>query len=141
MLLQEALQKLDPAGTNGFEGVVATLLEQLLGERFVVARSGDQSGMDARNSSGSTVMQAKRYSAATLTEAQVETDFHNSRRELEELEVYVLAVTKSTAQLQTRLDQLRNETGIDLIALDWQGPIPALGAVCIDVLAAYFDVR
>ncbi|MGO9200779.1 MAG: hypothetical protein ACLQM8_09600 [Limisphaerales bacterium] len=58
--LRKALQGIRPAGTDGFEGVVATLLEQLLGERFVVARSGGQSGMDARNAAGGSVLQAKR---------------------------------------------------------------------------------
>jgi len=130
-LLQTTLQAMPETGPNGFEGVVATLLSELTGEQFWVARSGDQSGMDAHNSYGSSVLQAKRYRVASLTEAQVETDFHNSRRQLEQLEVYVLAVTKSTAQLQTRLDKLRDETGIDLIALDWQGPIPALGTLCV----------
>jgi hypothetical protein len=116
---------------DGFEGVAATLLEQLLGERFVLARSGDQSGVDARNVAGSSVLQAKRYSVTSLTDAQVETDFHRSRRELANLDVYVLAVTKSTAQLRTRLDQLRDETGIDLIVLDWGSDIPVLGALCV----------
>ena len=44
----------------------------------------------------------------------METDFHNSRRELECLDVFVLAVPKSTAQLQTRLGQLRDDFAIDL---------------------------
>ena len=49
-LLQTTLQAMPETGPNGFEGVVATLLSELTGEQFWVARSGDQSGMDARNS-------------------------------------------------------------------------------------------
>src|SRR5438874_1270259 len=119
--LQQALQQIHPVGTNGFEGIVATLLGNLLGEPFTVAGGGPQSGLDARNQSGTTAMQAKRYSAAALTVAKLETDFHNTRRDLAGLEVYVVAITKSIAQFQTRLEILRQETGIDLIALDWKG--------------------
>ena len=47
--LIEQLRKIAPAGKNGFEGLIAQLLENLTGKSFHLARSGSQSGRDMRS--------------------------------------------------------------------------------------------
>lgn len=40
-----ALRKLKPSGPNGFEGLIAQLLENLTGRHFFLASSGYQGGL------------------------------------------------------------------------------------------------
>ena len=44
--LYEALWDLDATGPDGFEGLIAQLLESLPGKRFFLAKSGFQGGRD-----------------------------------------------------------------------------------------------
>src|SRR5689334_9947521 len=127
--LQKAIQAMPPTGANGFEGVIALALSRLLARQFLLSRTGDQQGIDGRDLNGAIMMQGKRYTSTRLTESQVETDFHAARRSFPQMEVYVLGVSRTTAQLMTRLEQLRQDTGIDLVAIDWQGAVPPLGAL------------
>lgn len=98
-VLRKALVAMPPTGKDGFEGLVATLLSAFTGERFVVARSGDQPA-DALAADGGIAIQAKRYDKTPLDETQFEGEFSQACRLCGNLDTYVFATTQSTAQLK-----------------------------------------
>ena len=91
-------------GDGGFEGLVATLLTALTGDKFYVARSGDQPA-DAVASAADIAMQAKRYGKANVDETKFEGEFAQACRVIPNLDCYVFAVTRQTAQLQGPRDR------------------------------------
>lgn len=130
--LKKILQSMPETGKKGFEGLVATLLSELLNERFLVAGAGKQPSGDARNFSGEVSMQAKRYSDTTRLNAnEIEGDIREVLRTLPKLNAYVLVATRLMAQIKDRLDQIEDETGVDIITLDLKEQISDLGALCI----------
>jgi hypothetical protein len=58
--LRAALVKMPATDGDGFEGVAAKLLSALTGDRFYIARSGDQPA-DAIAGAGDVAIQGKRY--------------------------------------------------------------------------------
>src|SRR5579859_1323007 len=96
LVLREALIKMRPAGDDGFEGLSAKLLSAVTGDRFYVARSGDQPA-DALSAKADIAIQVKRYDKTSLDETEFEGDFHKACRLCPELECYVLATTRTTA--------------------------------------------
>jgi hypothetical protein len=131
-VLKSALQAVPATGEHGFEGLIAELLARLVQERFVIARAGDQSGGDAQNTRGSVALQAKRYRDNTsLSWREIEADIRESLRSLPHLETFVVAVTRSTTQLQARLNVIQEETGLDIVALDYSGDRSRLGVLCV----------
>ncbi|HOC94304.1 MAG TPA: hypothetical protein PKH33_18280 [bacterium] len=118
--LIEALRDMPASGEKGFEGLIATLLGKLLDEEFVVARSGSQPGGDAHSVSGGVTMQAKRYKESTSFNLnEIEGGINQCLRLHRDLQCYVLATTRSLdGQTQTRLKDISNETGLDIVVLD-----------------------
>lgn len=130
--LKNALQSMRPTGNTGFEGLVAKLLHRLLGIPFIVARSGSQPSGDALSGSGHIHLQTKRYGdRSRMDENSLEGEINNALRHVPKLEVYVIAATRTTAQLHNRLKQIEQDTGIDIIQLDYTNEISDLGALCV----------
>ena len=127
--LKELIHKIKP---NEFEELVAALLTFFLKIPFVVARSGDQPSGDARSISGDVSMQAKRYTSKRTPNADtVEGDIRQVIRSLSHLQVYVLAVSRDTAQMRDRLDSISMETGLDIVILELSDDLSDLGALCV----------
>ena len=117
---------------NDFETLVAELLTALLNEPFLVARAGDQPSGDARSRSRQIVIQAKRYTTTNFDASSIEGDIHRAKRTLPELQVYVLAVSRDvTAQLRDRLDDVEEETGLDIVTLELSDKLSDIGALCV----------
>ena len=129
-VLRDALIKMPPTGELGFEGLSATLLSALTGDRFYVARSGDQP-TDAVSSTGGIAIQGKRYNKTPLDETEFEGDFHKACRLCYRLECYVLAATRTTAQLATLADELQRITGVDILLLEFGAADSELSALCL----------
>ncbi len=130
--LKNALQAMPATAKNGFEGLVTRLLNLFLDDTFILARAGQQPSGDARNHHGTTSIQAKRYKGKTrLNGKSIEGDIREALRVLPDLDHYVLAVTRPIAQLQDKLDMIQEETGLDIIVLDYADELSALGALCI----------
>ena len=127
--LKESIHRIKP---NEFEELVAALLTFFLKIPFVVARSGDQPSGDARSISGDVSMQAKRYTSKRTPNADtVEGDIRQVIRSLPHLQVYVLAVSRDTAQMRDRLDSISMETGLDIVILELSDDLSDLGALCV----------
>ena len=61
-------------GASGFEGLIQRLFEAETGQKFYLARKGDQPAGDVFGPAAKTVLQAKRYTKATVRENDVEGD-------------------------------------------------------------------
>ncbi len=117
-------------GDAGFEGLVATLLSALTGDRFYVARSGDQPA-DAVISAADIAMQAKRYGKTTVDEKKFEGEFAHACRRIPNLDCYVFAVTRQHAQLRVLANDLQEREGVDVILLGFDGIDSELPALCV----------
>lgn len=133
--LQAALQGMPATGNDGLEGLVALLLGELLDQRFHLARAGVQPGGDAANAGGSVSLQTKRYKNRDPSIKEIIGDFQVALDELEELDTYVVAVTRNTQQLQQRLESQASQTGVDILCLGLCGEGTELEALC----AYYWD--
>ena len=127
--LKDLIQSIKP---KEFEKLAATLLRSFLKVPFVVARSGDQPSGDARSLTGEVAIQAKNYSDRTsLNAKEIEGDIHQVNRTLQDLQAYILAVSRDTAQLRDTLDAVEDETGLDIVVLELTDNLSDLGALCI----------
>lgn len=133
------LQLLRPAGPEGFEGLVAQLLERLTGQRFFLAHAGSQDGRDMSTSGfGSTwiAVEAKRFKTGERFERR---DLLGELVELPGgIDLWVLA---STARVSDQLiSALRKEAASRGIAVDTlDAPLDRLGDLPV-LCAAHEDV-
>ena len=127
--LKQRVHSIKPAD---FEQLIAALLTAFFKTPFVVARSGDQPSGDAISISGDVSIQAKQYKGKGTPNAKtVEGDIRQVMRELPHLQVYVLAVSRDTAQLHGRLNAITEETGLDIVTLELSDGLSDLGALCV----------
>jgi len=97
--LKQALQQMPATGDHGFEGLIAVLLSALTGDRYYVARSGDQPA-DAVSGAGSIAVQTKRYLDSTsIDETDFEGDYSKACRSFPNLDCYVFAATRVSLAL------------------------------------------
>ena len=126
--VKHALTTMAAAGGDGFEGLVAALLSRLTGDRSFIARSGDQPA-DASSRQG-VAIQAKRYGKKSLDETDFEGDYNKACRELPGLDVYVLAATRDTAQLEVLSRKLEESHGVNIFLIGLAAaPFPPDGVV------------
>jgi len=130
--LKTALQRMPESGPDGFEGLSAKLLELVLGESFVVARTGDQPSGDAHNLKRNICLQAKRYTGANPNAKNLEGDFDASLRAMPQTDVYVLAITKNTAQLDDTLNAMRDKSGVDVVVWEFDDENSDLAVLCVE---------
>ncbi|HTO02615.1 MAG TPA: hypothetical protein VL069_02885, partial [Opitutus sp.] len=129
----DLLHDLPANGPDGFEGVVAALLEALTGKPFFVAATGRQPRGDAVSHDVRVSVQAKRYASTTALDAnKIMADFHAARAAANyRLDVYVVAVTRETAQLRAELESCQRDTGVDIVVLADDVGSPELSALCV----------
>jgi NACHT domain len=128
--LRSALLKTPATGQNGFEGVAAALLSALTGSRFYIARSGDQP-TDAVSAVGDVAIQGKRYGKTRLNETEFEGEFNKACRLCPKLDSYVLATSRSTAQLKDLAEEFQNQSGVDVLLLEFDSPDSELPSLCV----------
>ena len=134
--LKALIQSIKP---KEFEKFTAALLTSFLNIPFVVARSGDQPSGDARSLTGEVSIQAKKYTGKNNPQAKtIEGDIRQAIRTLPNLQVYVLAVSRDTAQLRDTLNAVEEETGLDIVVLELTDNLSDLGALCITL---WEDIR
>ena len=127
--LKELIQSIKP---KEFEKLTAALLTSFLNIPFVVARSGDQPSGDARILTGEVSIQAKKYTGKNSPNAKtIEGDIRQAIRTLPNLQVYVLAISRDTAQLRDILEAVVEETGLDIVTLELSDDLSDIGALCV----------
>ena len=127
---------------EAFEKLVVQLLKSLLEISFVSARTGSQPSGDARSAAGDVSVQAKNYSKSKdLRIESIVRDIHRARNNLQDLEVYVLAVSCDSAQLRDELDAVRRDTFLDIVVLELTDKLSDIGALCVTYWADLQDFQ
>jgi hypothetical protein len=144
--LRDFLLKIKPAGSDGFEGLVADALAATTGLVFRLAKSGSQFGRDAMTAPAypfAVAMEAKRYSDNLTLEhlrgkAGIAADALKYK-----IDLWVLAATSAVGDnIQLELEAMLANSGISLLTLDWTPhPLPPLAvllALARDKVEAWF---
>src|SRR5207249_8031032 len=97
---------------------------------FYVARSGDQP-TDAITSAGDVAMQAKRYDVTSFSETAFEGEFQKACRVIPDLDCYIFAAPRRTAQLAQLANELQKKEGVDIFLLGFDEPDSELAALCL----------
>jgi hypothetical protein len=131
--LRTALIAIKPAGSDGFEGLIADALASISGLVFRLAKSGSQFGRDAMTAPNpfAVAMEAKRYSDNLtlddlLGKAGIATHVLEGR-----IDLWVLAATSAVGDdIQSKLHDMLAKSGISLLTLDWTPhPLPPLAVL------------
>jgi hypothetical protein len=135
-ILYSSLHKLEPAGENGFEGLIAKLLEKLTGRRFFLASSGYQDGRDmstCRIGLNIIAVECKRYLKKTQLDVQkLLGELVQVSRAFPDLDLWVLVASRSVNDtLQTSLNKFSQDHGFSLLIIDTKDkPLSSLDVLC-----------
>ena len=117
---------------GAFEELVVQLLKSVLKISFIPAKSGSQPSGDARSEDSQVAIQAKNYSRSkNLDVDRIVRDILRAKRTLDNLQVYVLAVSCDASQLRDELDNIEKNTDLDIIVLELTDKLSDLGALCV----------
>lgn len=118
----ELLAELKHAGPDGFEGLVAQLLESLTGERFHLSKSGYQGGRDMSSAPRSTYAECKHYFKSKLNKRALLGELEEAHQSNPMLEVWILVTsTRVDSLLKEALDRAAGQKGISVIYIDSEG--------------------
>jgi hypothetical protein len=136
-ILYEALWDLDATGPDGFEGLIAQLLETPTGKRFFLAKSGFQGGRDmSTGNRNANAIECKRYQSNTdLDDRQLLGELQQVSWSTPDLDLWVLVTTRPvSAQLVTDLKRSVWEKGFETSIIDTfetnGGPPSSLATLC-----------
>lgn len=117
------LRKLDPSGPDGFEGLIAQLLEALTGRRFLLAKSGYQAGRDMSTGllgANRIAVECKRYLDRTsLIERELLGELVQVSYDIPQLDLWVVVATRSIGdKLQDLVSQEARSKGFEALIID-----------------------
>jgi hypothetical protein len=132
--LKKALTQLSPSGEDGFEGLLAVVLEVVTGQQFRLASSGSQGGQDGAATTGSVdiAFEAKLYTGS-LRAAQVHGKITAILGSAEPPDLWILGATvAASTQVLTPMLAAAHRAGLTVLILDWKkgAGIPALATAC-----------
>lgn len=121
--LYDALRSLDPTGDSGFEGLIAKLLESLIGRRFFLAKAGFQGGRDMSTESryGNIIaVECKKYLENTeLKERELLGEIAQVSRAFPDLDLWVLVASREVdSTLQDSVNYEAREHGFEAFIID-----------------------
>lgn len=136
-VLRGILLSCKPTGSNGFEGLVATVLHACTGLGFRLAKSGAQFGRDGSSESGSFAIafEAKLYRDTVPLEDVAGKAVVGGAALRRGLDLWVLGATSEVGDDTVRkLEDILERNGISLLVLDWsEFRLPSL---CVALAAA-----
>jgi len=150
--LVAALRAIPASGTGSFENLVRDLLSRETGQRFTLAKSGPQGGVDARTAGDgfANVMgvETKRYGGQTRLPAdETRSKLDDAAVAHPDLELWVLVASREVKEPDA--SDLRAKglsLGIEVLILDWPDSAEILPGIAMlyarheDLLAAYVSV-
>ena len=135
------LHKLVPTGPQGFEGLVADLLEALTARRFFLSRSGRQEGRDmisGRWAGNVIAVECKRFKEETdLDERALIAELQQASRDVPSLDMWILVSSRSVDdQIITRLLDIGRNNGVEVFAISAaDGILSSLSVLCTNGLS------
>lgn len=136
VLLNLLRNKIHHSGKNGFEGLIAELLEVLTKRHFHLAKAGSQEGRDLSSRyphSNTIAVECKRYGKNTkLDERELLSELDQVRKSFPDLDLWVLAASRNIdSQLYENLGQKAKEEGLDFEGIaDGDGEPSSLAVLC-----------
>ncbi|PSF33450.1 hypothetical protein C7H19_19975 [Aphanothece hegewaldii CCALA 016] len=130
------LNQLDSSGLEGFEGLIAQLLEALTGRHFHIADSGYQAGRDmsSRHIQANVIaVECKRYRKTTpLNQRELLGEIDIVKRDIPDLDLWVLVTSRDVSdQLSEALNYQAVQNGIDFLAIaEGDGEPSSLECLC-----------
>ncbi len=146
--LIDIIRRLDPTGTEGFEGLVADLLEALTGRRFRLARSGSQMGRDlnSRHADANIVaVECKRYGEDTkLKERELQGELTQAVMDIPDLDLWMLVTSRDVpSQLHGLLCKQARRENVEFLSVSLNDGEPSsLEALCAqapEIVTAYAE--
>ncbi|UCH94823.1 MAG: hypothetical protein JSV88_31830, partial [Candidatus Aminicenantes bacterium] len=123
--LRSVLKKkvLRPVGSEGFEGLIAKLLEKITGDRFYIAKAGYQAGKDLSTSGirGNYIaVECKLYSPNTRAkESDLLSKLELAYQDNPNLDLWVVVITRPLdSQLAQRLYQSGCSKGVEIFVVE-----------------------
>jgi|TARA_R100000501_G_scaffold14778_1_gene26809 hypothetical protein len=147
--LVAALRAIPASGKGSFENLVRDLLSRETGQRFTLAKSGPQGGIDARTDAGGhanvMAVETKRYGAQTpLPADETRSKLDDAASAHPDLELWILAASREIREPdRSNLVAKGMALGIEVLILDWPDSaelLPGLLMLCAqhdDILRAY----
>jgi hypothetical protein len=115
------LKSLPHTGVSGFEGLVARLLEAETGQRFRIASSGQQRGLDVASESGSgnsIKVEAKHYDKSSLDLRELTAELAQASLG-SSIDLWVLVAScPASQQHEDSLLQLALKLNVEILILD-----------------------
>ena len=126
--LTTLLLQLSPTGSDGFEGLMATVLTDIAGIPFRVAASGSQFGSDGNAASGDdgVYFECKRYKDKIPRNEIISKIADLSIRSTNVDAWFLCATSEVSAQIARDVQELGRQVGIATFILDWTGALPPL---------------
>ncbi|MEQ9625642.1 hypothetical protein [Coleofasciculus chthonoplastes] len=138
--LLKALRQLNATGGNGFEGLIAKLLEALTGQHFHLAQSGTQSGRDmsaSRPNYNVIAVECKRYGKDTeLNQRELLGEIVQVVQAIPDLDLWVLVASRDIpSQLEESLRYTANQYGITYFSISTDDGEPSsLDVLCTQAI-------
>ena len=122
-LLFDCLRKLNPSGSDGFEGLIAQLLAALTGRRFLLAKPGYQAGRDMSTGllgANRIAVECKRYLNETpLNERELLGELVQVSYDISQLDLWVVVATRKVGdKLQDLFSQDARSKGFEALIID-----------------------
>ncbi|WP_156527609.1 hypothetical protein [Bradyrhizobium stylosanthis] len=137
--LRNALLKLPATGADGFEGLLAVVLEEISGVPFRLAGSGSQFGLDGKAAyqSDGVCFEGKRYDGDIPRTEVLSKIAELTIGDRGDVDLWVLGATKGVrSQLVDDVRELAQKSGIATLILDWSSTgLPPL-AVALTMASA-----
>jgi len=127
-VLKASLLQLSPTGSDGFEGLMATVLTDIAGMPFRVAASGPQFGSDgnAASTGDGVYFECKCYKD-TIPRDKILSKIADLSIRSTNVDVWLLCATSGVlAQTARDVQELGRQVGIATFILDWTGTLPPL---------------
>lgn len=136
--LLNILGNVRPAGPEGFEGLVASLLEALTGLRFALATSGSQMGRDMSSrlpGANVVAVECKRYGKSTeLNERELLGELEQTGQAIPDFDLWVLVTSREApSQLTEALNRSAAGKGIGFLSISSGDGVPS----SLEVLCAH----
>jgi hypothetical protein len=137
--LHGALCDLHAIGSDGFEGLVRDLVSEVTGQRFRIAKSGPQGGIDVLSDPNETALkigvEGKRYKPKTrLSLDALKSKLYDAIDSYPDLDLWILAATRAIAANDAEaLNRIGEKYGIGVVIIDWtesRSGLPLLAVLC-----------
>jgi len=146
--LHDILRKLKPTGPDGFEGLIAILLESLIGRHFFLSKPGFQGGRDMSTEGRNTniiAVECKRYQSKTdLDERELLGEILQVSRDIPDLDLWVLVASRNIDdRLEKSIVSAAREKGFEAIIIDTgetnSDHLSSLAAICANSPETFID--